>query len=169
VAVLDGQGARQLLAPDATLRLLQSALEPAEGVQSSVSDVELDEALEEAAFLDEREVASVEQRAFARAIAQLERHVEDRALLQRRDRTTLLDTLQKTREQLAAAPGADARTRAETLLERTQLALDVVDAELARLGARRDEAYERGRALLHQKRYSPPLRETILEAEFVVG
>lgn len=169
VAVLEGQGARLQLDPDATLRLLQSVLEPAEGVHSSVSDVELDEALEEAAFLDEREVASVEQRAFARAIAQLERHVEDRALLQRRDRTALLDTLQKTREQLTAAPGADARTRAETLLERTQLALDAVDAELARLAARRDEAYERGRELLHQKRYSPPQRETILEAEFVVG
>ena len=31
--------------------------------------------------------------------------------------------------------------------------LDAVDAELTRLAARRDEAYERGRALLHQKRY----------------
>jgi hypothetical protein len=54
-------------------------------------------------------------------------------------------------------------------LLRTQSQLESVEAELARLAARRDDAYERGRELLHQKRYSPPLRETILEAEFVVG
>ena len=114
-------------------------------------------------------MASAEQRSFARAIAQLERHIEDRALLQRRERAALLDTLHKTREQLAAAPGADARTRAEALLEGTQRQLEAVEAELERLAARRDEAYERGRELLHQKRYSPPLRETVLEAEFVVG
>ncbi len=169
VAVVEGQGARLQLDPDATRRLLQSPLEPASGLQTTISDVELEEALEEAAFLDEREVARVEQRAFARAIAQLERHVEDRALLQRRERVALLETLHTAREQLAAAPGADARTRAEAQLERTQRQLEVVEAELARLAARRDEAYEQGRELLHRKRYSPPLRETILEAEFIVG
>ena len=102
-------------------------------------------------------------------MAQLERYVEDRALIQRRERAAIAEAQQKAREQILAAPGADARARAEALVERLQRDLDAVDAELERLAERRDEGYQRGRELAHQKRYTPPVRETILEAEFILG
>jgi adenine-specific DNA-methyltransferase len=170
VAVLEaGPGEPALLDAAAALRLLRGPLEAAPGLRSQVSDAEIEEALEEALFLDEQEVSSAEHRLFARAMAQLERYVEDRALLQRRERAAIIEAQQKTREQISAAPGADARARAEAQLERLQRDLEGVDEELERLAERRDEGYQRGRELAHQKRYTPPVRETILEVEFIVG
>jgi hypothetical protein len=169
VAVLEGQETPVALDAALTLRLLRGPLEAVPGLTSQVSDAELDEALEEALFLDEQEVSSAEHRLFARAMAQLERYVEDRALLRRRDRSAIVDAQQRAREQILAAPGADARSRAEGLLERLQRDLEAVDLELERLSERRDEGYQRERELAHQKRYTPPVREKILEAEFVVG
>jgi hypothetical protein len=172
VAVLESAGAGLPAAPldaAATLSLLRGPLEPAAGLASGVSDAELEDAALEAAFLDEHEVSSAEQRSFARAMAQLERYVEDRALIQRRDRSRVLDALQKAREQIAAAPGADARSRAENVLTRAQRELEGIDAELERLESRQDEGYRRWREQAHDKRYAPPSRELILEAEFVVG
>ncbi|MEO8178545.1 MAG: helicase-related protein [Deltaproteobacteria bacterium] len=169
VALLEGPGSPASLDAAATLRLLRGPLETAPGVTSQVSDAELEEAFEEALFLDEQEVSSAEHRLFARAMAQLERYVEDRALLGRRDRAAIVEAQQKAREQILAAPGADARSRAEALLERLQRELEAVEAELERLSERRDEGYQRGRELAHQKRYTPPVRETILEVEFILG
>jgi hypothetical protein len=89
--------------------------------------------------------------------------------LQRRERAAIIEAQHKAREQISAAPGADARARAEAQLERLQRDLEGVDEELERLAERRDEGYQRGRELAHQKRYTPPVRETILEVEFIVG
>jgi hypothetical protein len=172
VAVLESAGAGVPAAPldaAATLSLLRGPLEPAAALGSRVSDAELEDAALEAAFLDEHEVSNAEQRSFARAMAQLERYVEDRALIQRRDRSRVEGALQKAREQIAAAPGADARSRAENVLTRAQRELEAIDAELERLESRQDEGYRRWREQAHMKRYAPPSRELILEAEFVVG
>jgi hypothetical protein len=172
VAVLESAGAGVPATPldvVATLSLLGGPLEATAGLRSRVSDAELDDAALEAAFLDEHEVSSAEQRSFARAMAQLERYVEDRALIQRRGRSRALDALQKAREQIAAAPGADARSRAESVLTRAQRELEAIDAELERLESRQDEGYRHWREQAHLKRYAPPSREVILEAEFVVG
>ena len=175
VAVLEAahgetaHGEAAQLDPQTTLRLLRGPLEAAPELKSQVSDSEIEDALDEALFLDEQEVSSAEQRLFARAMAQLERYVEDRALIQRRERAAISEAQQRAREQILAAPGADARSRAEALVERLQRDLEAVDAELERLAERRDEGYQRGRELAHQKRYTPPVRETILEAEFILG
>ena len=172
VAVLESAGAGVPATPldaEATLSLLRGPLEATAGLGSRVSDAELEDAALEAAFLDEHEVSSAEQRSFARAMAQLERYVEDRALIQRRSRSRVLDALQKAREQIAAAPGADARSRAESVLGRAQRELEAIDAELERLESRQDEGYRRWREQAHIKRYAPPSRELVLEAEFVVG
>jgi len=172
VAVLESAGAGLPAAPldaAATLSLLRGPLEATAGLGSRVSDAELEDAALEAAFLDEHEVSSAEQRSFARAMAQLERYVEDRALIQRRSRSRVEGALQKAREQIAAAPGADARSRAESVLGRAQRELEAIDAEIERLESRQDEGYRRWREQAHIKRYAPPSRELILEAEFVVG
>ncbi|HVZ35796.1 MAG TPA: hypothetical protein VG963_25390, partial [Polyangiaceae bacterium] len=151
------------------LSVLQGPLEPEPGLSSGVSDGELDEAAEEAIFLDEREVSAAEHRLFARAMAQIERCMDDRVLLGRRERDLLLERIRGTREQAAAATGSDARTRAETALRRAERELEAVEAELERLQSRHDENYRRWRERAHQRRYAPPVREVILEAEFIVG
>jgi hypothetical protein len=55
------------------------------------------------------------------------------------------------------------------VLTRAQRELEGIDAELERLESRQDEGYRRWREQAHDKRYAPPSRELILEAEFVVG
>ena len=73
------------------------------------------------------------------------------------------------RRDRAAATGSDARTRVEALLERSQSELEALDAELGRLQSRDDDGYRRWRKHAYDRRYAPPEREPIVEAEFVIG
>ena len=103
VAVLeDDAGA---LEPGLVLRLLSGALESAAELTTTVSPAELEEAVEEALFLDEREVSRLEHAAFERAIGQLERFIEDRVLIARRDRGELARRIASTRRERDSAAG----------------------------------------------------------------
>jgi hypothetical protein len=55
------------------------------------------------------------------------------------------------------------------VLERSQRELEALDLELVRLQSRDDDGYRRWRQHAYQRRYAPPRREAILEAEFVIG
>jgi hypothetical protein len=167
VVVLEGSGG--VLDARLTLRLLEGPLENVPELASRVSDAELEEAVEEALFLDEREVSTLEHALFERAIAQLERFIEDRVLILKRNREDVLWRIRGGRRDRTAATGADARTRAEALLERSQRELEVLDVELARLQSRDDDSYRRWRQQAYARRYAPPAREPILDAEFVIG
>jgi helicase-like protein/SNF2 domain-containing protein len=157
------------LDPALVLRLLQGALEPADEVTSRVEPSDLEEAVEESLFLDEREVSRLEHAAFERAIVQLERFIEDRVSIARRARGELARRIVATRRERDSAAGSDARGRAEALLERSERELERLEAELARLLARDDDGYRRWRQRAYERRYAPPERETLLHAEFEIG
>jgi hypothetical protein len=157
------------LEPSLVLRLLSGALETADELTTRVSTADLDEAVEEALFLDEREVSRLEHAAFERAIGQLERFIEDRVLIARRDRGELARRIAATRRERDSAAGSDARARAEALLERSERELEQLEAELGRLLARDDDGYRRWRQRAYERRYAPPERETLLSAEFEIG
>jgi len=166
VVLEDGAGA---LDPGTTLRLLGGPLEAAPELETRVSDDEMDEAVEEALFLDEREVSRLEHGSFERAMVQLERFIEDRVLILKRSRGELVRRIQGSRRDRDAAAGSDARGRVEALLVRSERELEGLEAELARLEARDDEGYRRWRQHAYERRYAPPEREPILNAEFVIG
>jgi hypothetical protein len=153
----------------ATLRLLGGSLEAVPELETRVSDDALDEAVEEALFLDEREVSRLEHGLFERAMVQLERFIEDRVLILKRSRGELVRRIQGGRRDRDAAAGSEARGRIEALLARSERELEGLEAELARLQARDDEGYRRWRQHAYERRYAPPEREPILEAEFVIG
>lgn len=159
----------EVMAPQTALRLFRGPIEALPRLASNVSDAELDEAVEEAAFLDEREVSALEQRLFERAIGQLERFIEDRVLILKQSREELVRRIAAGRRDRAAASGSDARTRVEALLERSQRELEALDAELGRLQSRDDDGYRRWRKHAYDRRYAPPEREPVVEAEFVIG
>jgi hypothetical protein len=171
VVVLAGSG--EVLERGASWQLLDGPLEAlpgsAQGGASSVSDEELTEAVQEALFLDEREVSSVEHRLFERAIQQLERFIEDRVLVVRRRRDELLGRMETLRRERNAAIGAEARGRAEAALERCERELVALDGQLGRLQSRDDDGYQRWRQRAYERRYTPPACESIVEAEFVIG
>jgi hypothetical protein len=157
------------IAPQTTLRLLEGPLEAVPDLESGVSDAAIEEAVEEALFLDEREVSALEHRLFERAIAQLERFIEDRVLILKRSREEVVQRISGERRERATVTGSDARTRVETLLERSERELEALDAELRRLQSRDDDGYQRWRQHAYERRYAPPEREPILDAEFVIG
>jgi hypothetical protein len=166
VVLEDGAGS---LDADTTLRVLGGPLEPLPELTTRVSDEELDEAVEEALFLDEREVSRLEHGSFERAMVQLERFIEDRVLILKRSRAELVRRIQGSRRDRDAAAGSEARGRLEALLVRSERELEGLEAELGRLAARDDEGYRRWRQHAYERRYAPPEREPILEAEFVIG
>jgi hypothetical protein len=134
-----------------------------------VSDAELDEAVEEALFLDEHHVSRLEHALFERAIRQLERFIEDRVLILKRSRAELVRRIQGGRRDRDAAAGSDARSRVEARLAHAERELEALEAELDRLSMRDDEGYRRWRQHAYERRYAPPEREPILNAEFVIG
>jgi hypothetical protein len=168
VAVLEEETAGGL-EPSLALRLLSGALETADELTTTVTPADLEEAVEEAVFLDEREVSRLEHAAFERAIGQLERFIEDRVLIARRQRGELARRIAATRRERDSAAGSDARARAEALLARSERELEQLEAELARLLERDDDGYRRWRQRAYERRYAPPERETLLSAEFEIG
>jgi helicase-like protein/SNF2 domain-containing protein len=157
------------LSPASAMRLLGGPLEAEAELQANVSDAELEEAVEEALFLDEREVSRLEHGLFERAIQQLERFIEDRVLILKRSRAELVHRIQSSRRERDVAAGSDARSRVEALLSRSERELEALEAELSRLQAREDAGYLRWRQHAYERRYAPPEREAILSAEFVIG
>jgi hypothetical protein len=163
------EGAEGDLAPQTTLRLLEGPLEAVPGLESGVTDAAIDEAVEEALFLDEKEVSTLEHRLFERAIGQLERFIEDRVLILKRSRAEVALRITGGQREREAVTGSDARTRLEALLARSQEELEGLDVELRRLQSRNDDGYQRWRQHAYERRYAPPQREPILDAEFVIG
>ena len=173
VALAPTAGAAESVLGDAerqaVLGLLEGPLEELGPKASGVSEIVLEEAVEEALFIDEREVSQFEQELFERAIRQLERHVEDRILVVKRHRAEVELRLRGAERERAAATGSDARSRAETLLQRGASELEVLEVELRRLQFRQDDGYQQWRRHAHERRYAPPRSEAILDVEFVIG
>jgi hypothetical protein len=167
VVVLEAEG--EQLAASTALRLLAGPLAPALDLRSGVSDAALEEAVEEAVFLDEREVSELEHAHFERAMAQLERFIDDRVSILKRSRSEVAQRIRSAQHDRAGATGSESRSRIEALIERAQLELETLDLELARLEARNDSGYQRWRERAYERRYAPPRREAIIDVEFVIG
>src|ERR1700720_663867 len=87
----------------------------------------LDDAVDEAVFVDQREVEKHEQKHFEQAIGQLERFVDDKVLVSRRERASISEKLRSARDRRDEVVGSTARDR--------------VEAEIVRL-AEKDETIE---------------------------
>ena len=73
----------------------------------------LDDAVDEAVFVDQRQVEEGEQKHFEQAIGQLERFVEDKILVCRRERASIAEKLRAARTRRDEIVGSSARERVE--------------------------------------------------------
>ena len=73
----------------------------------------LDDAVDEAVFVDQRQVEEGEQKHFEQAIGQLERFVEDKILVCRRERASIAEKLRAARTRRDEIVGSSARDRVE--------------------------------------------------------
>ncbi len=128
----------------------------------------MEDAIEEALFVDQHAVAGDEQERFDRSIAQLDRSIDDRVLVLKRQLRSLEKTLKVAIQRRDTVLGADARTAAEKKVEGLQEEIDTLEAEIRRLQERNDPDYEKWHRRAHRRRYAEPSVERILDVDFVL-
>jgi adenine-specific DNA-methyltransferase len=155
------EDARQLLAiAAADLDRLEPPL--------TVNPEELEDAVEEALFLDQAHVTAAEQARFEQMIGQIERYVEDQTMVLQRRSSELELRLAKARARRDAAMGSEDRARAEAQVKKIASEQEEVEEQVKRLTARHDEEYERWRQHALERRYRRPETERILDIELTL-
>lgn len=135
---------------------------------TAVTAEDVAEAIEEALFLTRRELEASEDRRFELGLDRLERFIDDRLLLLRRQRVELTERLGRAEEARAAALSADAREDHDRRVKRAGVELEALEQEQLRLERRDDETYRRCREHLHLRRYAPGEAVTLFDVELVL-
>ncbi len=136
------------------------------GIDVNVDEGFLDDALDEAVFLDQREVEKKEQKHFEQAIGQLERFVEDKVLVCRRERASISEKLRSARDRRDEVVGSNARDRVEAEILRLAEKDEVLERRINALAAREDEVYRKWRNEYHDLRYRAPKVTRLFQVAF---
>lgn len=138
--------------------------------RSLAADPELlNDALEEAVFLDQREIERSEQRHFEQAIRQLERFVEDKVLVLRREHSSISEKLRSARERRDQVVGSTARERVEAEIEELATQEENLESRIGALESREDEVYTKWRDHYHKLRYQPPNVEVLFDVTLQIS
>jgi Helicase conserved C-terminal domain len=129
----------------------------------------LDDAVEEAVFVDQRQVEQGEQRHFEEAIRQLERFAEDKILVCRRERAGVAEKLRAARSRRDEIVGASARDRVEEEIIRLATQEESLERRIAALESRDDKTYRKWRDEYHELRYRPPTVTRLLQTAFRIN
>jgi superfamily II DNA/RNA helicase len=126
----------------------------------------LDDALDEAVFLDQQEIEQGEQKHFEQALGQLERYVEDKVLLCRRELSGITEKLRAARARRDQVVGASDRQRVEAEIDRLASQHEEIEQQINALDSREDEVYLRWRDDYHKRRYQAPKVTRLFRAAF---
>ena len=159
--VLSEHQARALL--DAAIRD-RPALEP----PSTITEEDLEDALEDAFLSDQMRVEGHEQQRFAHMIDQIECFIGDRTQVLERHRRSVSERVAATEQRRDGALSSDRRSAAERDLVRLHGELEQLDADLVRLESRDDDDYQHWRTRAHERRATAPVRATVLDVHFVL-
>jgi len=165
-AVVDGSPIDPLLA--ARLVHLQAGESEAGNTGAGVDSQALEDAVDEAVFMDQGAVEKGEQQHFEQALGQLERFVEDKILVCRRERTSIADKLKSARERRDEIVGATARERIQAEIERLATRDENLERRIEALESREDEVYRKWRNEYHELRYRTPSITRLFQANFQI-
>lgn len=129
----------------------------------------LEDAVDEAVFVDQRQVEEAEQSHFERAIGQLERFVEDKILVCRRERASIAEKLRSARARRDEVVGSSARERLEGEILRLANIDESLEHRISALESREDEVYRRWRDEYHELRYRAPKVTRLFQAVFEIA
>jgi adenine-specific DNA-methyltransferase len=129
----------------------------------------LDDAVDEAVFVDQRQVEEGEQKHFEQAIGQLERFVEDKILVCRRERASITEKLRAARARRDEIVGSSARDRIEAEILRLATREESLERRIGALESREDEVYRRWRDEYHELRYRAPTVTRLFQAVFEIA
>jgi len=126
----------------------------------------LNDAVDEAAFVDQRDIEKGEQTHFEQALGQLERYVEDKILVCRRERASLAEKLRAARARRDTVVGSTDRERIEAEIGRLQARDEALERRIEALESREDEVYRKWRDEYHGLRYQPPSLRRLFRTSF---
>jgi Helicase conserved C-terminal domain len=129
----------------------------------------LDDAVDEAVFVDQRQVEEGEQKHFDEVVGQLERFVEDKILVCRRERAIVTGKLRAARARRDEIVGSSARERVEVEILRLANKEESLDRHIDALESREDEVYRKWRDAYHELRYQAPTVTRLFQAVFQIG
>ncbi len=164
-AVVDGAP----IDPSIAARLIRLSASESQTLHSEVDPQLIDDAVDEAVFVDQREVEKGEQRHFEKAIGQLERFVEDKILICRRERTGITEKLTSAYERRNEVVGSSARERVESEIGRLSTRDEELQQRIAHLESREDEVYKKWRNEYHELRYRTPAVTRLFQATFQIA
>jgi adenine-specific DNA-methyltransferase len=155
--------------PSLAARLARLQAADRQHLSVSVDQSLIADALDEAVFVDQREVEKREQKHFEQAIGQLERFVDDKVLVCRRERTSISEKLRSARERRDEVVGSSARDRVEAEILRLAEKDEALERRINALASREDEVYRKWRNEYHDLRYRAPKMTRLFEVAFQVG
>jgi hypothetical protein len=126
----------------------------------------LEDAVDEAVFVDQRQVEESEQKHFEQAIGQLERFVEDKILVCRRERASIVEKLRSARARRDEIVGSTARDRIEAEILKLATREESLERRIGALESREDEVYRKWRDAYHELRYRPPTVTRLFQSAF---
>jgi hypothetical protein len=129
----------------------------------------LDDAVDEAVFVDQRQVEEGEQKHFEEVVGQLERFVEDKILVCRRERSIVAGKLRAARSRRDEIVGSSARDRVEAEIFRLATKEESLDRHIDALESREDGIYRKWRDAYHELRYQAPTVTRLFQAVFQIA
>jgi superfamily II DNA/RNA helicase len=125
--------------------------------------------IDEAAFVDQQEVEKAEQKHFEQAIGQLERFVEDKVLVCRRERAGVAEKLHAAKTRRDSIVGAGAREKVEAEILRLAERHEALEERVAALESREDEVYRKWRDEYNARRYQAPSVTRLFQVAFRIA
>ena len=155
--------------PSLAAKLLRLQASDGSAFKVTVEAQWLDDAVDEAVFVDQRQVEEGEQKHFEQAIGQLERFVEDKILVCRRERTSIAEKLRAARARRDEIVGSTARDRVEAEIGRLATKDESLELRIGALESREDEVYRKWRDEYHELRYRAPTVTRLFQAAFRIA
>jgi Helicase conserved C-terminal domain/SNF2-related domain len=129
----------------------------------------LDDAVDEAVFIDQRHIEEGENKHFERAIGQLERYVEDKILVCRRELASLDLRLRSAKARRDQIVGASARQRVEEEITELATRAETLEHRIETLESREDEVYQKWREKYYALRYQAPTVTRLFQSAFEIA
>ena len=155
--------------PSLAARILRLTATDGPAIKGPVNAQWLDDAVDEAVFVDQRQVEESEQKHFEQAIGQLERFVEDKILVCRRERASIAEKLRAARARRDEIVGSSARDRVEAEILRLASREESLERCIGALDSREDEVYRKWRDEYHELRYRAPTVTRLFQAAFQIA
>jgi len=152
--------------PSLASRIMRLRATDTQALGIAVDPQDLEDAVSEAVFVDQRETEQREQQHFEQAIGQLERFVDDKVLVCRRELASVTEKLRSAQGRRDTVVGFTARERVEEEIARLETRETALERRIEALDSRADEVYRKWRNEYHELRYRAPTVTRLFQVAF---